>query len=98
LACHVRLSAVGTEEKILVLKGFRDFGNKGLRYKVGAAFLAHLHFHGPYRLLRKNLEKALQADFMPQFGSVFRAGVHAGAAANALVMRIVEDSKPPLVF
>jgi hypothetical protein len=92
------LPAVGAEEKILILKGLGDFFQKGLRHKVGAAFLAHLHFHGPYLLFRKNLEKTPQADFMPQFSRIFRARVYTGTAANTLIMGIVENSKPALIL
>jgi hypothetical protein len=90
--------AVGAEEKILILKGLGDFFQKGLRHKVGPAGLTHLHFHGPYLLLGKNLEKAPQADFMPQFSCIFRTRVYTGTAANTLIMRIVEDSKPALIL
>jgi hypothetical protein len=98
LGCDACLPAVGAGEKILILKGLADFLHKGLRHKAGATIPAHLHFHGPYLLLGKNLEKAPQADFMPQFSRVFRTRVYAGTAANTLIVGIVEDSKPPLVL
>ena len=92
LGCDACLPAARAEEKILILKSFGDFLQQGLRHKVGATILAYLHFHSPYVLLGKDLEKAPQADFVPQCCCIFRTRIDTGAAANTLIMGIIEDS------
>jgi hypothetical protein len=98
LGCDACLTAVGAEEKILIVKGLGDFLQKGLRHKVDAALLAHLHFNGPYVLFWKDLEETSQANFVPQFGRVLWTRVHTGAATNTLIVGIVEYSIPPLIL
>ena len=43
-------------------------------------------------LFRQDIEKWCKPYFMPQVGCILRANIHAGPTADALVVRILEDT------
>jgi hypothetical protein len=95
---HICFSAVRAEVEIVVRKGLADFGEKRLGHKQGAAFLAGLHLNRANLLLGEDLEKSSRADVVPEFGCIFRAGIHAGSAADALVVGVIENPESAFVL
>jgi len=77
--------------KIVVRKGPVDFVEKRLRHEEGAAFPACFQFNRPDLLLGDNPEKIPCTDLVPEFRCVFRARIHAGSAADALVVGVIEN-------
>jgi len=93
---HIGFSAIRAQLKIVVREGPVDFVEKRLRHKEGAAFPAGLHLYRPDLLLGDDPEKISYTDLVPEFRCVFRARVHAGSAADALVVGVIED--PQVAF
>ena len=94
---HIGFSAVRAEVKIIVRKGPVYFFEKRLGHKEGAAFLAGLHLDRPDLLLGEDPEKISRTDLVPEFRCVFRACIHAGSAADALVVGVIEDPERAFV-
>jgi hypothetical protein len=88
---RIGFPAVRAKVKIVVRKGPVDFTEKRLRHKEGAAFPAGFHLDRPDFLLGKNSEKIPCTDLVAEFRCVFRACVHAGSAADALVVGVIEN-------
>ena len=88
----VGFSAGRAEEKVVFREGAIDFIKQGLGHKKGAASRAGLHLHRSDLLPGDDLEKPSEADFVPEFRRVFGTGVDAGAATNALIVGVGENS------
>jgi len=89
--------AVLAEVEIVVRKGPVDFVEQRLGNKEGPAFPARFHLYRPDFLFGKDAEKVPYTDLVPEFGCVFRASVHAGSAADALVVGVIEDPERAFV-
>ena len=92
------LPAIRTGVEIIMGKRFSDFIQERLGYKQGAACLTRFHLDISDLLFRKNLEEPFKTELMSQFRSVFGAGINTGPTAYALIVRVIEDAKFPLIF
>lgn len=89
---NIAFPAQGAKMEIIVGEFSVDLEVKGFRHKQGPTPPAGLQLDGADLLFGGDLEEFFEADFMPQLGGAFRAGVYTGAATDALIMGVFENS------